>query len=227
VRTSASALKFGTGSYGGFRRVCVRDIDIRDTFRSAVALESVDGGTLEDVVVSRIRARNVGNAFFLRIGHRRPDRLPGKLRNVRMEDLDIEVTCEQPDAGYPHPGPLPPERTNLLPASIVGLIGHPVAQVEIRGLRLNHAGGGTPAVAEVGLGDLDRVPERAGSYPEFSMFGELPAWGMFVRDAADLRFVDCVVCAHAADYRAAVVAHRVAGLQLASVRLRRSGRWPG
>ena len=217
VRTSASAIKFGTGSYGGFRRVCVRDIDIRDTFRSAVALEAVDGGSLEHVVVSRIRARNMGNAFFLRIGHRRPDRPPGRLRDVLLEDLDIEVTCEQPDAGYPHPGPLPPERTNLLPSSIAGLPGHPVENVEIRGLRLRHAGGGRVAVACVGVHELDRVPERAASYPEFSMFGELPAWGVFVRDAAAIRFVDGVLAAGAPDERVAVAAHRVAGLRLDGV----------
>ncbi len=38
IRSSASAVKFGTASVGGFRHVRVRDIHVHDTFRSAVAL---------------------------------------------------------------------------------------------------------------------------------------------------------------------------------------------
>ena len=40
VRSSASAIKFGTASLGGFTNVVVKDIKVYDTFRSAIAIES-------------------------------------------------------------------------------------------------------------------------------------------------------------------------------------------
>ena len=36
IRSSASAVKFGTASWGGFRKIHVHDIKVRDTFRSAI-----------------------------------------------------------------------------------------------------------------------------------------------------------------------------------------------
>ncbi|MFT3738308.1 MAG: glycosyl hydrolase family 28 protein [Breznakibacter sp.] len=47
IRSSASAVKFGTGSYGGFRNVTIEHIRVFDTFRSAIAIESVDGAVIE------------------------------------------------------------------------------------------------------------------------------------------------------------------------------------
>jgi polygalacturonase len=44
VRSSASGLKFGTASAGIYKKVKVRDLLIFDTYRSAIAIESVDGG---------------------------------------------------------------------------------------------------------------------------------------------------------------------------------------
>ncbi len=70
VRSSASAIKFGTASVGGFRNIVIKHIYVYDTFRSAVALESVDGGILENVLVDSVVAVNTGNPVFIRLGHR-------------------------------------------------------------------------------------------------------------------------------------------------------------
>ncbi len=70
IRSSASAIKFGTASYGGFKNVTIENIKVFDTFRSAIALESVDGGIIENIVIRNIEAVNTGNAIFIRLGHR-------------------------------------------------------------------------------------------------------------------------------------------------------------
>lgn len=44
LRSSANAFKIGTGSVGGFKNITVRDLKVYDTYRSAIALETVDGG---------------------------------------------------------------------------------------------------------------------------------------------------------------------------------------
>ena len=70
VRSSASAIKFGTASFGGFKNVVIENIKVFDTFRSAIAIESVDGGLIENIKVSNIAAVNTWNAIFIRLGHR-------------------------------------------------------------------------------------------------------------------------------------------------------------
>ena len=58
-----------TASHGGFRNVTIDNIEVYDTFRSAIAIETVDGGGLENVRVTRVQARNTGNPLFIRLGH--------------------------------------------------------------------------------------------------------------------------------------------------------------
>ena len=44
----------------------IDNIRIKDTFRSAIAIESVDGAEIENVQVSNVHAVNTGNAIFIR-----------------------------------------------------------------------------------------------------------------------------------------------------------------
>ena len=53
----------------------------------------------------------------------------------------------------------------------------------------------TQYFAKVGLDELDKIPEMGASYPEFSMFKELPAWGFFIRHAEGITFENgCCAC---------------------------------
>jgi hypothetical protein len=56
------------------------------------------------------------------------------------------------------------------------------------------------------------VPEREQDYPEFSMFGELPAAGLFVRHAKGLRLKNVQLIFKKEDVRPARVFDDVAGL---------------
>jgi polygalacturonase len=47
IRSSASAFKCGTASFAGFHNIRVHDLLVYDTYRSAVALESVDEGVFK------------------------------------------------------------------------------------------------------------------------------------------------------------------------------------
>lgn len=80
IRSGASALKFGTASFGGFKNVTIENIAIFDTYRSAIAIESVDGGDIENISVNNIVAKNTGNAIFIRLGQRSGD-IPGGYHN--------------------------------------------------------------------------------------------------------------------------------------------------
>jgi hypothetical protein len=69
----------------------------------------------------------------------------------------------------------------VLPASIAGLPGHPVQDVSLEDIRVSYPGGGVPPDGS------HAIPENAADYPEFSMFGDLPAWGLYLRHVDGLR----------------------------------------
>ena len=62
IISSASAIKFGTESLGGFKNVTIDNIRIKDTFRSAIAMEPVDGAEIENVKLENIEIVCPGRA---------------------------------------------------------------------------------------------------------------------------------------------------------------------
>ena len=61
-------IKLGTESSGGFRNIAITNCIFEHC--RGLALETVDGGHLEDIVISNITMRNIVNApIFLRLAH--------------------------------------------------------------------------------------------------------------------------------------------------------------
>ena len=226
VRSSASALKFGTSSHGGFKHIAVRCLRIHDTFRSAIAIESVDGAAIEDIDIADVQAKNTGNAIFIRLGHRNQDGQFGSVRNVRIRDVSVEIPATAPDAGYPFAGPPVRAPHNVFPSSIAGLPGHPICDITLKNITITTAGGARREVAEVPLEKLSLVPEQADRYPEFSMFGELPAWGFYVRHAKNIVIENVHLHAAAADFRPAMVFDDVQSPTLNGLRITPVGEIP-
>lgn len=205
VRSSASAVKFGTVSFGGFKNVVIEHIKVYDTFRSAIAIECVDGGFLEDVLVQHIDAVNTGNAIFIRLGKRWIKDVAGTLRNVTIRDVKVDVAFGRPDGAYDVRGPDLPFFHNIFPSSITGIPGHRVENVILENIDIHYPGRGNEGLANMPLWRLNQVPERIADYPEFSMFGELPAWGFYVRHIDGLTMKNIRLHIEAPDYRPACV----------------------
>ena len=204
IRSSASAVKFGTASWGGFRNVTVRNITVQDTYRSAIALECVDGGTLQDVLVENIHATNTGNPVFIRLGHRNGD-AAGKLRNVTIRRLFVEMPFGIPDSDYDVRGPEFGSHYNPRPSSITGIPGHPVENVRLEDIEIVYPGRASKGIFYYPLSQIAQVPEKIKSYPEFSMFGELPAWGFYVRHAQGITFHNVRLSLKDEDFRPAFI----------------------
>jgi hypothetical protein len=222
VRSSASALKFGTNSYGGFKNIKVEGLEVYDTYRSAIALETVDGGVMENIEVSNVRARNTGNAIFVRLG-KRHTKQAGSVRNIYIHDVVVQVPNARPDTGYPHPGPEVKEPHNLFPSSIVGLPGHRIEQVRLEDIKIEFGGGGNRQRAFVPADSLHLVPERPADYPEFSMFGELPAWGFYCRHVDGLQMKNVQLILDQKDYRKPIIVDDVLGFSAQKSTYRRKG----
>lgn len=195
-------IKLGTESNGGFR-----DIEItRCTFERSrgLALETVDGGMLADVRVSDITMREITTAaLFIYVGARlrAPEgTAPGSIRGVRIE----RVRATDVDPRF---------------ASIIaGQAGNPVRDVILSDIDITCRGG---------LSSLDRaVPEKPDAYPEPSMFGLLPAWGLFVRHAAGVRVDGACLSTAQPDGRPALWLHDVEGAHFQDMCLRNDAATP-
>ena len=179
-------IKLGTESNGGFRNIAISNCAF---IRSrGLALETVDGGVLEDVTVSNLTMREVTTApLFLRVGARLrgPHGLtPGKMRRIAISN--VEATGIDP----------------RFAASIVGLPESKIEDVSLSNLRLEYAGGRTAEEAAV------QVPENRDAYPEPSMFGVLPISGLFVRDARNLKIDGLEIATAAPDARPPILVER-------------------
>ena len=155
-----------TASHGGFRNVTIDNIEVYDTFRSAIAIETVDGSGLENVRVTRVQARNTGNPLFIRLGHRAGEK-PGYLRNIYIGQMKVEVPFGRPDEDYDLRGPAVTFFHNPIPSSVTGIPGSQVENVVIEDVEIRYPGRATKGMAYVPLWRLDAVPEAVEEYPEF------------------------------------------------------------
>lgn len=202
--SSASGIKFGTASNGGFKNIKVINNTVFDTFRSAITIQAVDGGLVEDIVVDSLRALNTGNPIYLVVGERREGHR-SRMNNIRISNLYAEVPATKPDAGYAYEGPTEDNPRNISPSGIIGLADNKITNVSIENVEIVYPGGGNPFYAKVGLDELDKVPEMPKAYPEFSQHKELPAWGFYVRHAEGVTFTNVKLKALKGDYRPAIV----------------------
>jgi polygalacturonase len=212
IRSSASAFKMGTASFGGFKKITVSNIYVYDTFRSAVAIESVDGGAIENIDVRHVVAKNTGNAIFIRLGKRQKVRAAGSISGIHIADVKAEIPAGKPDAGYHMNGPSEQFAHNVFPMSVTGIPGSPVSDVTLEDITIYYAAVAKKKVAWFNIDSLSKVPEQISDYPEFSMFGELPASALYARHAEGINLKDVHIIYTGYDFRTPFVFDDVNGL---------------
>ena len=187
LRSTCNALKMGTESNGGFQNIVLTGCTIYDTRLAGVALEIVDGGAMDRIVVSDITMTGVGAPIFLRLGNRaRPFKEGmdkpgiGSMRNITISN--IEATGANPTG-----------------CAIAGLPEARIENVTLSNIRLSFAGGGTTEQAS------RTIPEEAQKYPEYAMFGRLPAYGIYCRHVKGLKLTNVQLQLASGDQRHAIV----------------------
>ena len=161
-------IKLGTESSGGFRNIAISNC-IFERCRG-LALETVDGGHLEDVAVSNITMRDIVNApIFLRLGARMrsPEGTPvGSMKRIRLNNINVYNA----DSRYS--------------CIISGVPGAQIEDVTLSDINIYFKGGYSEADVKL------PIPEQEKTYPEPWMFGTVPASGFYIRHARDIRFRD-------------------------------------
>jgi polygalacturonase len=174
--SSCNALKFGTDSQGDFRNVLVRHVEVggpSDTMRAimrrkadgGISWESVDGGTVERVLVHDVHVVRSESPLFLRLGDRgrvRPEQprpRPGRVRQLVFERI---TGADNGKRG----------------SFFTGVPGHPVEDVLLRDVDIPMSAAGEHATAAAPQG----IPEAPAEYPDPHMFSTvMPAYGLWTR----------------------------------------------
>jgi len=155
-------IKFGTESNGGFKNISISNC-VFDYCRG-LALETVDGALLEDVVINNITMKDIVNApLYLRLGARM--RGPqgtsvGVLRRVIISNINVYNA----DSHF---------------ASIIsGIPGNDIEEVLLNNISIHYRPMDS-AVSKIPV----LVPENEKDYPEPARMGIMPAYGFFIRHA--------------------------------------------
>jgi hypothetical protein len=181
MASHCNAFKMGTESLGGFENVALSNCLIQSPPASsringvqrgisALALEMVDGGKVERIAISNLAIQGYEAALFLRLGD----------RGALLEEKD-----PKPAAGFYRGvsiSHIVGDNIGKTGCAVAGIPGHPLRDISLDDISLRFEGGGTFEEAA----RLD-VPERENGYPEATMFGVLPAYGIYARHVENLR----------------------------------------
>jgi polygalacturonase len=189
-------IKFGTESNGGFRNITISNCTFE--FCRGLALETVDGGVLEDISISNITMRDVmGAPFFLRLGSRMrgPEGTPvGQFRRVSISNV-VAYGAN-------------PEYASLL----LGIPGYYIEDIKMDNI-LILVKGGAPAEQAALV-----VPEKENAYPDPQEFGKIPAYGFFIRHAKNVSLTNIELILENEDSRPAFILEDVIGAQFTNVK---------
>ncbi len=178
VSTHCNALKIGLESLGDFSNITFRNCRVRPSNKkvfnglasgiSAIAVESVDGGNIRNVVFDQIDVVGTEAPIFVRLGdcgntydQKVPKRRKGTLSGVSISNVTV--------TGAGNTG-----------CSITGLPGQHVEDVKLSNISITHKGGMGRVMAP--------RDNKAADYPEGTMWGILPAKGFFVKNARGVSF---------------------------------------
>ena len=200
LSTCCNGFKIGTETEGGFENITFSDsvvfnsdVPYKERVIAGVALEIVDGGWIDGVIVKNIQMQRARTPIFIRLGNRKRihDYPRHGIRNVNIENVQATEA--------------------LVPSSITGLPGMEVRDVTLSHIRLQNA--------LQGHSDLVKriIPEKETAYPEARMFGMLPASGLYVRHVRDLRLNDLTFTSIAGEGRPALILDDVVGARLSAI----------
>jgi polygalacturonase len=158
-------IKFGTESNGGFQNVAVSNCVFEGSM--GYALETVDGAILEDFAITNTTMRDLScPPLFLRLGARlrgpKETTQVGAFRRVLISNL----VCHN----------APGWQSSI----ISGIPNHPIEDLKLSDIYVEHAGGGTTEQAAT------QVPELIDGYPDPGAFKVTPASAFFLRHVRNL-----------------------------------------
>ncbi len=187
VSSHCNAVKLGTETNGGFRNITIQNICVKPSSdqsslffghksgrgTSALSLEIVDGGVMENVNISNFTVEGTESPIFVRLANRArsySDKVTidhvGRIDGVRISNFLVS-----------NAGPTG--------CSITGMEGRPVENIFLRDIYITQQGGQKVVEAP--------TDEKLKEYPEATMWGILPAKGFWINHARNVTIENVVV----------------------------------
>lgn len=181
VKSHCNALKLGTESTGGFYNILINNCSVSPSVdpdpiygtvngQSAISVEMVDGGILEQVIVTNITVSETNCPIFIRLGNRARKHSPGApepgmgvLRNVFISNITATTS-------------------SLITSNITGIPGGYSENISLDNILIT-------SIADVKKELFqNEIPENDKGYPTPAMFGNiLPASGFFIRHVKNIK----------------------------------------
>ncbi len=216
ISSHCNAFKMGTESSTGFKNISVSNMVIKPSVVSdkviygkpagisGISLETVDGGILDGVTISNVKIEGADVPLFLRLGSR---------NRAYKEDQQIEIGALR-NVSISNVVATGASKTGC---SISGIPGHPVENIHLSDISISFAGGGTEV-------EFNReIPEKEKSYPEATMFGNLPSYGFFIRHAKNVSFSNVQLITNSVDARPALYLNSVGNSEFKGMKLGNKG----
>ena len=188
ITSSTTGFKIGTATQGGFENITFSnstivssDPDIASRMVGGIAVEMVDGGWIDGIVISGIQIQDARAPLLVRRGNRSNPFPTGKsrLRGVLIEGVHATGA--------------------ILTSSITGIPGMEVEDVRLSDIHIDTVMPGNKEWVH------SPVPEVPAAYPQSRMFGWLPASGLYCRHVRGLSLRDVSFTAPAEDWRSTMI----------------------
>lgn len=184
ISSHANAIKCGTESTGGFKRIVISDCVIKPsrietrifptTLKrgiTGISLEIVDGGIMDGVTVSNIMIEGTECPLYIRLGNRArkhrndaPEPSPGEMRNIQINGITAYGTGN-------------------FSSSVTGVPERKIENVYLSNIRFFNKGGLKEGEY---LSDHTTVIEDEKGYPQPTIWGNLPSYGLFIRHVKNI-----------------------------------------
>lgn len=198
-------IKFGTESNGGFKNISISNCVFEHS--RGLALETVDGGLLEDVTISNITMRDLTNSpFFLRLAGRMrgPKNTPiGELRRVNINNINVY------------------EADSHFSSIVSGVPGNNIKDVRFSNINIWYKS------IDSSQAQIQKVvPEFVDSYPEPAKFGVMPSYGFFLRHVENVEMHNINIYHLGKEVRPAFIFDDVQGAEVYNVDAQQSENAP-
>jgi polygalacturonase len=206
--TENNAIQFGSETCGSFKNFQFRNLKVTGASKAGLGMVTMDGATIEDVLYDNIQLTKTASPIFIHIGKRGrcPGNPPtGKIRNITYRNITgRNLTAPRDIPGDPE-----------YASTVSGRTDSKVTGLTFQNVNLTVPGGH-------GEGDASKnPPEVSGEYPP-RIFGPRPAFGFWLRNATDVKFIDSTIEYDKNDGRPAFTTDSVAGISLSGVKVERS-----
>ena len=182
-------LKMGTESNGGFKNITVSNCVFEHS--RGLAIETADGGIIEDIVIDNITMRDITDTpFFIRLNARMrgPEGTPvGVCRRITLSNIIVYDVGGRPK--FPEVGA----------GMVMGIPGHYIEDLTLNNIRIVYRGGGPKEAID------KEVAQNIDMYPDPYRWHSMPAYGIYFRYVKGLQVNNVVLQTLNPDERPAFV----------------------